>query len=107
MPSGLVRGLFRSRITSDGAVLRISLSAASADRAKVTATPGWPAVVLIFEENIRSSRTAKIIDRHDSPRRNRRPLRAEWIRRRARGGARGGAHRPWRRRAGAARLRGA
>src|SRR3989442_15847994 len=107
MPSGSMRALFRSRITSDGAALRISVSAAAADRAKITATPSWPAVVLIFDMNIRSSRTAKIIDRHDSPRRNRRPLHAERLRGRMRGDARGGAHRPRGRRAGDARLGGA
>ena len=64
--SGFVRALFKSRITSDGGAFRISASAPSADRAKVTATPSWPAVVLIFEVNIRSSRTAKIITDHDN-----------------------------------------
>src|SRR4051812_580156 len=63
MPSGLVRALFRSRMTSDGALLRISASAPSVERANVTATPSLLAVVLILEVNIRSSRTAKIIDR--------------------------------------------
>src|SRR3954453_5033113 len=63
MPSGLVRALFRSRMTSDGALLRISASAPSVERANVIATPSWLAVVLILDVNIRSSRTAKIIDR--------------------------------------------
>src|SRR5262245_64649165 len=48
-------------MTSVGGDLRISVNAASADRANVTAAPSWLAVVLIFEVNIRSSRTAKII----------------------------------------------
>src|SRR4051794_24525243 len=59
--SGVVRGLLRSRITSDGGDFRISASAASAERANATATPSCDAVVLIFDVNIRSSRTAKII----------------------------------------------
>jgi hypothetical protein len=53
--------LLRSKITSDGAALRIAVSAPSAERAKVSATPSWFAAVLIFEENIRSSSTAKIM----------------------------------------------
>ena len=60
VPSGSVRGLFRSKITSAGALFRMSASAASADRAKVTATPSWVAAVLILDVNIKSSRTAKI-----------------------------------------------
>jgi hydroxyacylglutathione hydrolase len=59
--SGVVRALFRSRITSDGFDARISASAASADRANATPTPSWFAAVRIFDVNIRSSRTAKII----------------------------------------------
>src|SRR5436309_1908558 len=39
MPSGSERELFRSRMTSDGGAARISVSAASADRANRTATP--------------------------------------------------------------------
>src|SRR6476620_10245323 len=61
MASGLARALFRSRITREGAPLRISASAASADRANVTATPSWFAAVLIFDENIKSSSTATIM----------------------------------------------
>src|SRR6266446_3254958 len=80
MPSGSVRALLRSRITSDGAFLRISLSAASADRANATATPSCPAAVLIFDVNMRSSRTAMIIGCHDNPRRNRRAVHAERLR---------------------------
>jgi len=61
MPSGFVRGLFKSKMTSEGAFVRISVNAASADRAKETETPSWFAVVLILDENIKSSRTAKIM----------------------------------------------
>src|SRR5256885_16899119 len=61
MPIGSVRVLFRSRITSDGFALRMAASAASADRANVTATPSWFAAVLIFDENIKSSSTATIM----------------------------------------------
>src|SRR6266545_4401380 len=61
MPSGSVRVLFRSRMTSDGLALRISASAAADDRANVTASPSWFAAVLIFDENIKSSSTATIM----------------------------------------------
>src|SRR5262249_12667051 len=64
--SGFVRGLFKSKMTSDGVVFFISASALSGDRANCTTTPSWCAVVLIFDVNIRSSRTAKIIVAHDN-----------------------------------------
>jgi len=61
-PSGSMRALLRSKITSEGGgVATIAFRAASADRAKVTVTPSWFAAVLIFDVNIRSSRTAKIM----------------------------------------------
>jgi hypothetical protein len=60
-PSGFARVLFKSSITSDGAAFRIALSATSAERANVTATPIRLAVVLILDVNIKSSRTAKIM----------------------------------------------
>jgi hypothetical protein len=56
-----VRGLLRSKITSDGGALRISASAAAEERANASGTPSCVAAVLIFELNIRSSRTARII----------------------------------------------
>ena len=62
VPSGSVRALFRSKITSDGASFRIWSSAELLDRAKATGTPICPAVVLILDVNIRSSTTAKITD---------------------------------------------
>jgi len=61
VPSGSVRPLLRSKMTSDGAALRISVSARSRERAKVTGTPSWPAVVLILDVNIKSSTIANII----------------------------------------------
>src|ERR1044072_5066873 len=61
MASGLMRGVFRSKMTSDGGALRISASAASADRANDTCAPIWFAVVRILDVNIKSSKTAKII----------------------------------------------
>src|SRR5258708_31399328 len=61
MPSGLMRALCRSRITSAGLALRIAASAAPADRANVTPTPSWLAAVLIFDENMKSSSTATIM----------------------------------------------
>lgn len=60
MPSGSVRGLFRSRITRDGGVARIWSSAAWDERANATVAPVWPAVDRIFELNRRSSRIARI-----------------------------------------------
>ena len=60
VPSGSVRALLRSKMTSAGGLLRISTSAASDDRANVTGTPRWLAAVLIFDVNIRSSRIARI-----------------------------------------------
>ena len=60
VPSGSVRALFRSKMTSEGAPVRIWSSAASLDFAKTTGTPSRPAVVLILDVNIRSSTTAKI-----------------------------------------------
>src|SRR5258706_3467842 len=61
MQSGLLRALFRSRITSADVALRISASAASADRTNVTPTPSWLAAVLIVDENIKSSSTATMM----------------------------------------------
>src|SRR6185503_11744610 len=61
MPNGLVRALLRSRITSVGVVFRISVSADSLERGKTTGTPSRLAVVLILDENIKSSSTATIM----------------------------------------------
>src|SRR5260370_39428311 len=105
MPSGLVRVLFRSRITSDGFALRIAASAASADRANVTATPSWCAAVLIFDENIKSSSTATIMDPHDTGDAGGRSLLQERLCRRLRDDERGGADRPRRRGREPARFR--
>jgi len=58
---GSVRGLLRSKMTADGRWRRISSSADADDRANVIRTPSWFAVVLIFDVNMRSSRTARII----------------------------------------------
>src|SRR6185295_478734 len=66
MPSGLRRSLLRSKMTSDGGFLRIVSSAPSSDRENLRSTPSWLAAVLIFELNIRSSSTAKIMDDHDN-----------------------------------------
>jgi hydroxyacylglutathione hydrolase len=60
VPSGSVRVLFRSKITREGLVLRISAIAASDERTTVTGTPSWLAAVRIFDVNMRSSSTAKI-----------------------------------------------
>jgi hypothetical protein len=60
VPSGSVRPLLRSKITSAGGLFRISASAESRERANVTGTPSWPAVVLILDANIRSSTIARI-----------------------------------------------
>jgi len=60
VPSGSVRVLFRSRMTSDGVVFRIAVRAASDERATVTSIPSWLAVVRIFDVNSKSSRIAKI-----------------------------------------------
>src|SRR5262249_57487113 len=70
----------------------------SAARQSAPAAPGCCAVVLILEVNIRSSRTAKIIDRHDNSRRNRRSVPGERLRRRVRQDQGGRDRRPWRRR---------
>ena len=61
-PRGSVRGLLRSRMTSAGAAFRISASAASGDRANITDIPSWFAVVRILDVNIKSSRSARIMD---------------------------------------------
>jgi hypothetical protein len=61
VPRGSVRPLLRSKMTSDGARWRISASAASRERAKLTGTPSWPAVVLILDVNIKSSTIARIM----------------------------------------------
>src|SRR4026207_1422374 len=61
MTNGPILALFNSKMTSWGAACCISASATSADRAKTTGTPRPLAVVLIFEVNMRSSRTASII----------------------------------------------
>src|SRR5262249_3121493 len=60
VPSGSALRLFRSKITNAGALFRISPSAAAAARANTTAPPSWEAACLIFEVNIKSSRTARI-----------------------------------------------
>jgi hypothetical protein len=60
VPSGSVRALFRSKMTSEGVSFRICSNAATLDFAKTTGTPSCPAVVLILDVNIRSSTTAKI-----------------------------------------------
>src|SRR3954465_824940 len=59
--SGLMRVLLRSRITSVVGFLRIVSSAPSTEREKRRSTLSWLAAVLIFELNMRSSSTAKII----------------------------------------------
>ena len=60
MPSGLVRALFRSRITSAGRFARISARALSRDLATARVAPICLAVALIFEVKSKSSRIAKI-----------------------------------------------
>ncbi len=57
---GLVRGLFRSTITSSGVAVRICSSALAAERANATVTPACVAAPRIFEVNSRSSRIARI-----------------------------------------------
>src|SRR3954463_11466276 len=59
--SASIRSLFRSRITSVVGFLRMVSSAPSTERENRRSTPSWLAAVLIFELNMRSSRTAKII----------------------------------------------
>ena len=48
-------------MTSVGGSFRMAASAASVERAKVTVFPSCVAVVFTFELNIKSSRTAKIM----------------------------------------------
>ncbi len=48
-------------MTSEGALFRISASADAEDLANVSGTPSCVAAVLIFELNMRSSRTARIM----------------------------------------------
>ena len=60
MPMGSVRGLLRSRMTSEGGSACIAANALADDRANDTWTPTCVAVVLIFELNIKSSRIARI-----------------------------------------------
>jgi hypothetical protein len=59
VPSGSVRALFKSSITRDGALWRMSSNAALAERTILTATPREPAAALIFAANIRSSTMAR------------------------------------------------
>ena len=60
VPSGSVRRLSRSKMTSAGTLLRISASASLDVRANRTARPSCVDAFLIFELNRRSSSTAKI-----------------------------------------------
>lgn len=61
VPIGSVRGLLRSKITSDGASARIWSRAPCDERAKAIVAPACWAVVRIFDVNIRSSRIARIM----------------------------------------------
>src|SRR4029077_19604346 len=58
---GPMRSLFKSKITSVVSCFRIVSSAPSTERENRRSTPSWLAAVLIFELNMRSSSTARII----------------------------------------------
>jgi hypothetical protein len=60
IPSGSVRGLLRSKMTSDGRLARISASAASRDFATKRAAPICFAVDRILDVKSKSSRIARI-----------------------------------------------
>src|SRR5436190_12599257 len=60
IPSGSARPALRSRMTSVGVAFRISVSAASRERAKATSTPSRLAAVRILDVNIKSSTIARI-----------------------------------------------
>src|SRR5205814_7412416 len=62
MASASIRSLLRSKITSVVGFLRIVSIAPSTERENRRSTPSWLAAVLTFELNMRSSRTAKIIE---------------------------------------------
>lgn len=57
---GSVRGLLRSRMTSEGAWVRIWSSADCAERATAIVAPACVAAPRIFDVNSRSSRIARI-----------------------------------------------